>query len=162
MVLLENLEAFFPESFAIYKAFLRPNIDYCDFTNDQPHNESICNNLEKLQYIAALAITGAIKWTSKLKIYEELGLESLKFRRWMRRLYVFYKIKAGGHSDYLYKLISAKALLIIQVIQITLKHIIAELIFLNIHFFLILLPNGTDWTTLYVIQNPTKCFRIHY
>ena len=108
MVLLENLEAFFPESFAIYKAFLRPNIDYCDFTYDQPHNESICNNLEKLQYIAALAITGAIKGTSKLKIYEKLGLESLKFRRWMCHLCVFYKIKIWGHPNYLYKLIPAK------------------------------------------------------
>ena len=28
-----------------YKAFLRPNIDYCDFIYDQPHNESFCNNL---------------------------------------------------------------------------------------------------------------------
>ena len=32
----------------IYKAFIRPNIDYCDFIYDQPHNESFCNNLEKL------------------------------------------------------------------------------------------------------------------
>ena len=45
----------------MYKAFLRPNIDYCDFIYDQPQNESFCNNLEKLQYNAALAINGAIK-----------------------------------------------------------------------------------------------------
>ena len=44
------------------------------YINDLP-------DLEKLQYNAALAITGAIKGTSKLKIYEKLGLESLKFRR---------------------------------------------------------------------------------
>ena len=46
---------------SIYKAFIRPNIDYCHFVYDQPHNESFCNNLEKLQYNTALAITGAIK-----------------------------------------------------------------------------------------------------
>ena len=45
----------------------------------------------------------------KKKIYEELGLESLKFRRWMRRLCVFYKMKTRSHPEYLYKLISAKS-----------------------------------------------------
>ena len=77
----------------IYKAFIRPNIDYCDFIYDQPPNESFCNNLDELQYNAVLAITGAIKGTSKLKIYEELGLESLKFRRWMHHLWVFIKLR---------------------------------------------------------------------
>ena len=56
---------------------IRPNIDYFHFIYDQHHNESFCNNLEKFQYNAALAITGAIKGTYKLTIYEELGLESL-------------------------------------------------------------------------------------
>ena len=93
----------------IYKSFIRPAIDYCDFIYDQPHNESFCNNLGKLQHNAALVITGAIKRTFKLKIYEELGLESLKFRRWMHHLCVFCKIKAQDHPEYLYKLIPAKS-----------------------------------------------------
>ena len=46
---------------AIYKSFIRPNVDYCDLVYDQPDNESFCNNLDNLQYNAALAITGAIK-----------------------------------------------------------------------------------------------------
>ena len=29
-----------------------------------------------------MAITGAVKGTSQLKIYNELGIKSLKFRRW--------------------------------------------------------------------------------
>ena len=33
---------------------------------------------ESTQYNAALAITGAIKGTSREKLYQELGLESLK------------------------------------------------------------------------------------
>ena len=45
------------------------------------YNESFCNLIEKVQYNAALAITGTIKGTSQLKIYYELGIESLKFRR---------------------------------------------------------------------------------
>ena len=38
-----------------------------------------------IQYKAALAITGAIQGTSE-KICQELGLESLKSRRWYKRL----------------------------------------------------------------------------
>ena len=37
----------------------------------------------QIQYNAALAITGAITGTSKQKIYNELGLEYLKDRRWI-------------------------------------------------------------------------------
>ena len=92
-----------------YKSFVRPNVDYCYFIYDQPYNESSSNNLEKLQYNAALAITGALKGTSKLKIYEKLGLESLKFRRCMRCLCVLYKIKTRDHPEYLYKLIPTES-----------------------------------------------------
>ena len=62
----------------IYKAFLRPLIDYGDIIYDQPQNESFCEKLESVQYKAALAITGAIQGTSREKIYQKLGLESLK------------------------------------------------------------------------------------
>ena len=64
----------------IYKAFLRPLIDYGDIIYDQPQNESFCEKLESVQYKAALAITGAMQGTSRDKIYQELGLESLKSR----------------------------------------------------------------------------------
>ena len=37
------------------------------------------------------------------------NLKSLKFRRWMRRLCVFYKIKTRGYPEYLYKLFPAKS-----------------------------------------------------
>ena len=66
----------------IYKAFLRPLIDYGDIIYDQPPNESFCEKLESVQYKAALAITGATQGTSHEKIYKELGLESLKNRKW--------------------------------------------------------------------------------
>ena len=60
----------------IYKSFVRPHLDYDDIIYDQPNNERFCNLIEKVQYNAALAIIGAIKGTSQLKIYNELGIES--------------------------------------------------------------------------------------
>ena len=49
----------------IYKAFLRPLIDYGDIIYDQPQNESFCEKLESVQYKVALAIAGAIKGSSR-------------------------------------------------------------------------------------------------
>ena len=73
----------------IYKSFVRPHIDYGDIIYDQPNNDHFCNSIERVQYNAALAITGAIKGTSQQKIYQELGFESLRFRRWFRCLCIY-------------------------------------------------------------------------
>ena len=51
----------------IYKSFVRPHIDYGDIIYDQPNNDSFCDMIERVQYNAALAITGEIKRTSQLK-----------------------------------------------------------------------------------------------
>ena len=72
---------------------------------DKPNNETFINKTEKAQYDAALAITGAIRGTSREKLYAELGLESLKFRRWSRKLACFYKIQSTGLPKYLLQLI---------------------------------------------------------
>ena len=53
----------------IYKALLRPLLDYGDIIYDQPHNESVCEKLDSVQYKIALAITGVIGGTSREKIY---------------------------------------------------------------------------------------------
>ena len=92
---------------SIYKTFLRPHLDYCDVIYDKPHNEKFADTLESIQYNAALAITGAIKGTSKKKLYNELGLEYLKDRRWMRRLCFLHKILNLKSPKYLYNLISS-------------------------------------------------------
>ena len=89
----------------IYKAFLRPLIDYGDIIYDQPQNESFCEKLESVQYKAALAITGAIQGTSQEKIYLELALESLKNRRWYKRLCCMFKIMNEEAPKYLTNLI---------------------------------------------------------
>ena len=77
---------------SIYKTFLRPHLDYFDVIYDQPHNEKSTDTVESIQCNAALAIAGAIQGTSNKKLYNKLGLEHLKYRRWMRRLCLFHKI----------------------------------------------------------------------
>ena len=52
-----------------------------------------------------MAITGAIKGSSRECLYRELGLESLRDRRWYRRLVSFYNINSGNSPDYLKSLI---------------------------------------------------------
>ena len=50
-------------------------------------------------------ITGAIWGTSRIKVYQELGLESWKSCRWFRCLCYLYKIKNYGFPGYFLKLI---------------------------------------------------------
>ena len=70
----------------IYKAFVRPHLDYGDIIYDNPI-ESFCNKIESVQYNAALAITRAIRGTSRGKLYQELGFEYLTDRRFCRRMF---------------------------------------------------------------------------
>ena len=70
-----------------------------------PTNDSFCKKLESVQCNAALAVTGAIKGTSQVKLYKELGLELLKLRRKLRYLCTFYNVKTTGLSSYLFSLI---------------------------------------------------------
>ena len=88
-----------------YKFFIRPQLDYGDILFDQPTNDSFYKKLESVQYNDVLAITGAIKGTSKVNLYKELGLESLKLRRKLRHLCTFYKIKTTCLPSYLFSLI---------------------------------------------------------
>ena len=77
----------------IYKSFIRPHLDYGDVIYDQPNNQVFSNKLEAVQYNAALAITGVIRGTSRIKVYQELGLESLKSRRWLDAYVISIKSK---------------------------------------------------------------------
>ena len=74
----------------IYKSFIWPHIDYDDIIYDKPNKQVFSNKLEVVQYNAVLAITAAIRGTSKKKAYQEVGLESLKPCRWFRYLCYFY------------------------------------------------------------------------
>ena len=85
----------------IYKSFVRPVLDYADINYDKPFNESFKRKIEMVQYRAAFAITGAMKGTSRDRLYQELGLESLADRRWSRRLFFFHKITQRLLPSYL-------------------------------------------------------------
>ena len=85
----------------IYKMQVRPHLDLCDVIYHISSPENFRNfdinlnfqmkALESIQYQAALAITGAWRGSSRAKLYEELGWESLQNRRWFRRLIDFYR-----------------------------------------------------------------------
>ena len=74
----------------IYKSFARPNLDYADIVYEKPLNESFKRKIEMVQYNTAFIITGAFKGTSRDKIYQELGLDSLADRRQTRKLFFFF------------------------------------------------------------------------
>ena len=86
----------------IYECFIRLHLGYGDIIYDLP-NLSFHQKLESIQYNAALALTGAIRGSSREKLYQELGLESLQLRRWYKKLYCFYKIYNKQASGYLTK-----------------------------------------------------------
>ena len=64
----------------IYKSFVRPRFDCDNLIYDQPHNDSFCQQIESVQHNASLAINGAIKGTSRLKLCNEIELEPLELR----------------------------------------------------------------------------------
>ena len=63
------------------------------------------SKIETVQYNVVLAITGTIKGTSQIKLCNELGLQSLEFRRWFKTLFLFYKVKKSGLPEYLFSVI---------------------------------------------------------
>ena len=101
--LLRKLQNFLSWStlITIYKAFVRPHLDYGDILFDQTYNNSFHEKLESIQYNACLALTGAIRGSSKEKIYQELGFESIRVRLWYRKLCLFYKVLNNELPQYL-------------------------------------------------------------
>ena len=88
----------------IYKFFIRLHLDYGDILYDQTFNNSFHGKLESIQYNAALAITGAIRGSSRGKLYQELGFESFQQQRLDRKLCLFFKI-INQSPKYLFELI---------------------------------------------------------
>ena len=60
-------------------AFVRPYLDCGDILFEQTYNNSSKEKLESIQYNACLALTGAIRGSSKEEIYQELGLSPFWF-----------------------------------------------------------------------------------
>ena len=108
--LIRKLQNLLPrlDLITLYKAFVRPHLDYGDILYDQARNESFHLKLESIQYNACLAITGAIRGLSREKLYQELGFESLQQRRWYRKLCCFYKIFKNESPRYLFNIIPTR------------------------------------------------------
>ena len=54
-------------SMTIYKAFMRSHLDYGDMIYDEAHNKTFHQKLESFQYNACLALSGAIRGSSREK-----------------------------------------------------------------------------------------------
>ena len=89
----------------IYKSFLRPHLDCGDIIYGRTFNESFQNKLQSVKYNATLAITAAIRGSSRQKLYQELGLESLKSRPWYQKLCLFFELKKNKRPSYLFDII---------------------------------------------------------
>ena len=86
----------------IYKTLVRPYLNFAHVLFDQASSSN--EKLESIQYNACLAVTRTIRGTSKSKLYQELGLESLMFRCWYRQR-LFYTVFNDKSSVYLFNLI---------------------------------------------------------
>ena len=68
---MRKLNLLLPRSslLTVCKSFIRPHLDYGDVIYDQPNLSSLANKIESVQYIAALAITGATRGSFTEKLY---------------------------------------------------------------------------------------------
>ena len=108
-------------------------MDYDDVVYDQLSNDDFSNKIETVPYNAALAIMGAIKG-HLAKNYQELALEYLQQKRWMRFLCLVYKVVTTKIPAFIYDFIPP----LIQSLRDIKTHLIpslAELTFLKTHFF---------------------------
>ena len=94
IVLLRRLPKTLPRPvlMTMYKAFVRPHLDYGDIIYDEAYNETFHQKLEFIQYNACLAPSRTIRGLSREKFYQELGLESLQRWRWYRKPSLVYRI----------------------------------------------------------------------
>ena len=83
IAVIKNLRYSLPRKslITIYKAFLKPLIDYGDIIFDQPQYESFYEKLESIQYEAVLATTGSVQGSPHVcmfKIMKEKAPDYLK------------------------------------------------------------------------------------
>ena len=93
----------------MFKVLVRSHLDYCDIIYHVPARQDqfgvtlsyLMEKVERIQYQAALAITGAWQGSNRSKLYDELGWESLSDRRWCRRILKLHKILCHHTPTYL-------------------------------------------------------------
>ena len=95
----------------MYKALVRSHLDYCDIIYHIPSHQnqaplgitlhSLMEKVERIQYLAALAVSGAWRGSNRSKLYEELRWETLSDRRMCRRILQIHKIFNHKTPSYL-------------------------------------------------------------
>ena len=88
----------------VYKLYIRPHLDCGDIIYHRLDPEmqlEITKKLEQVQYSATLAVTGTWRGTSRQKLYEELGWETL-YHRLYRRLTHFFCLRRSKSPEYLF------------------------------------------------------------
>jgi len=83
-----------------YTMHVRPHLEYGDILFHDCAGY-LMKSLESIQYQAGLIATGCWKNTSREKLYNELGWESLSDRRFLRRLLMYKKIISHNSPPYL-------------------------------------------------------------
>ena len=111
--ILKHLSEFLPLRTLdqMYKALVRSHLDYCYVVYHIPYIihqpplgktlNSLMEKVDRIRYQAALAITGAWQGSSRSKIYDELGWETLSDRRNYRRVQQIHKILNNNTLSYL-------------------------------------------------------------
>ena len=83
-----------------YKLYVRPHLDYGDVLYHDQLVDAM-KAVESVQYRAGLIITSCWAGTNRMKLYKDLGWETLSERRKYRRFILFYKIKNNHAPTYL-------------------------------------------------------------
>ena len=93
------------------KSLVRSHLDCCDIIYHIPSHQnqaplgvtlnSVMENVERIQYQSALAMTGAWHGSNRAKLYDELGWESLSDRRMGRRILRIHKFFNNKTPSYL-------------------------------------------------------------
>ena len=88
---------------------MRPRLDYGDIIYDEAYNKIFHQKLESIQYNTYLAVWRAIIASSREKLYQQLGLESLQWRRWYKSLCLFYRDFKENKVIYFFSVVPAKS-----------------------------------------------------
>ena len=109
--IIKHLSIFLPRKILdhMYKSLARSHLDYCDILYHIPPVQTqlgltLSDSMEKterIQYQAALDVTGAWQGSSRSKLNEELGWESLSERHWFKRILQLHKILSNKTPSYL-------------------------------------------------------------
>ena len=88
----------------LFKVTVRSVIDYALPIYGNNLKISDLNRLEQLQYNGAKLVTGSLKYTSSMKLYEELGWETIRERIDFLGLNIFHKINVKKKQTFTSKM----------------------------------------------------------